>query len=410
MLNLGHFRGERDDRDQDRPQKRIQVQTSHRAPTGTIRLLTTSDDGVSPGEVVLIPSGDSVTSEPFATADVRTGLSVSRVIAFSTPGRVLPIASSDVSSSPRPAVLERSPVVSSGVRSRETHSATSAPSVAAKPFYVTQAGSESPPYFQPRHPQPVQRPPPVGPSPGTSITVPQTHTPAQATRFSSQPPRAPPPPPVSPKPQRFLSPQPPSGLTATVTSAPFDGGQTHREVTRQQQVQRSADGSSTTVVQREVTTTSGRPSFVKGQTSAFNAVQPREVTAPTQKSYKTTTTTLKSTTSIVSQKSPTPFVSSYPSNILQQQYQTPILPASYSTDNQIKNNEPQLFKPAKFVPSSGQKDIPGLFTPSSPLVDYNVQSGFKDGKENVSPQPMFQVRKYKLLYYAHRAALLYYNH
>ncbi|CAG5130027.1 unnamed protein product [Candidula unifasciata] len=404
-LVLEIFRGDKSDRDQGKPQKLIQVQTSHRAPTGTIRLLTTSDDGVSPGEVVLIPSGDSVTSESLGTADVRPGLTVSRVVAFSSPGRVLAVSSSNVTSTSKTTVVGRSPVISSDARPRDTHSATSAPNVSAKPFYVTQAGSESPPYFHPSQPQPVRQPPPGGPRPQTSIAVSQSYSTSHPPRFSSQPPRAPPPPPVSPKPQRFLSPQPPSfgaspqppsfgatpsGVTPTAASSTFDRGQTHRELTREQHVQRSADGSSTTVVQREVTTTSGRPSFVKGQTSAFNAVQPHEVIKPAQKSIKTTTTTVKST-SIITQKGPTPFASSIPSNILQQQYQAPTAP-SYSTDTQHNRTETQLFKPTKFVPSSIKKDVTGLFSAPSPLADHNVQDRFREGKENVSPQPMFQVK------------------
>uniref|UniRef100_A0A0B7B449 PDZ domain-containing protein n=1 Tax=Arion vulgaris TaxID=1028688 RepID=A0A0B7B449_9EUPU len=426
-LSLEIYRGDIDDLSVNKHKKTIQISSSSGSNlSGTLRLVTTSDDGVSPGDVILIPSGDSVTSDSRETnhyggvrlaakGDSRRSVTLPVISVDSSTVRTVNVPVRDRRSTSKTSSLDKSSISSSDVGIRDVHSATSQYTVAAKPFFVSQATSSDssyPPQNPPQHPQP---PPQVSPQTHTQVVaqvqqvynlqpslnyIPQPPHTSYAPPLSPQSPRSQYPPPVSPKPKRILISQPPSvsikppGLTSSVTSSTFDDGKVHREVTREQHVHSSDDGTSTTFVQREkTTTTTGRPSFVKNQTSAFNAVQPSDAATTTHRPlHRSTTTSRKSTTNIINQKGPTPFISSGPSTILQSQFQTQTAPTPRSIDNQTFNNDAPLFKPTKFVPSNSKKDIQGLYTPTSPMVDFNVHSGYNDGKENMSPQPMFQVK------------------
>ncbi|XP_059168251.1 uncharacterized protein LOC131950211 [Physella acuta] len=251
----------------------------------------------------------------------------------------------------------------------EVHSSFQQSKVCAEPFVDSVETASSPSRYSPHV---IAEPAPI-------LVQPEVTVISQPAPGLSPHSRSPVPPPVSPKPQRFSSPQPPPvsakppGVMSTSAHATFDDGRTRREVTSEQHVQKSDDGRSSTFVQRETvhTTSNYGPSYVQNQTSAFNVVQSNGATRRT-----TTSKTTVNTTAVTNKKGPTPFQSTVSSNIPLPQ---PALPTSLSSGN-LTSTGP-LFKPTKFVPGQGKKDIPGLY---SPLVD---------GKENAPPQPMFQVKK-----------------
>ncbi|XP_012935625.1 uncharacterized protein LOC101862103 [Aplysia californica] len=383
-----------------------------------------------------------------ATVDDVSGSTFNTGEDTSSSGLIMTASVDDVTSSTNdPVFLESSPVIStqfgdvtSNVEDFQSSSTLTA--VMAEPF------TDSARFNGPSPTRLSPLPPKTSPKPSKSPSIspqppPQIYSPKPTQSQSPQPPKiyspvAPPQsvspkaPPVSPKPQASVSPLPqprspqpppvspkPSRTTSSAATATFDDGQTRREVTREQHVTNSEDGRSNTVVQKETTTTTSTnkrgPSFVKSQASAFNSVQPTSAQQISQRTT-TTSTTVKSTTnnnnnnnnninngsfkvvnnaSKASIQPPTPLSASTSSNFLQQRPQpTTTFSSSFSSDTIRSNtNVAPVFKPTRFVPGSGtKKEVPGLFSPPSSQAEVNVSTTFMDGKENVSPQRMFQVK------------------
>lgn len=172
-----------------------------------------------------------------------------------------------------------------------------------------------------------------------------------------------------------------SNSTSSTTS--FDNDrQTRQEVTREQHVQERPNGYDVTVVQKTtVSATSSAPipkkptAFVKSQKSAFDAPQ-------------------KSPPAVVNgsvgmKKGPEPFKTTQRQAQPQMDYKAATLP-------RVKQGPAPMFKPSKFVPGQGKRDIPGLYTPASPQIEVNIHAMYEDGKENMQPlPPRFQVRSSK---------------
>ncbi|RUS82054.1 hypothetical protein EGW08_010184 [Elysia chlorotica] len=285
-----------------------------------------------------------------------------------------------------------------------------------------QAFSPQPQAFSPQpqafSPQPQAfSPRPVAPKPVTSRSPLQAWSPNRpATSPKPQgPPTSPKPkaPPTSPKP--VLVPTPvvsrsigtDNGVVTSVSTSTFDDGTTRREVSHQ--VQRSGDGrnnTTTTTLRRETTTTTNKttqpfsstsasPSTAnKGnifnQTSAFNVVQPAPNGNAPQRNLSTrSSTTIKSTVTQNSQPQPKPHQQQQQQQP-QQQYLFTNISSSRSTSDLPSASGSPLFKPSRFVPGRERKDIPGLYGPGSPMMD--TQGNMVFGKENVAPQPQFQVK------------------
>uniref|UniRef100_A0A2C9LRS9 PDZ domain-containing protein n=1 Tax=Biomphalaria glabrata TaxID=6526 RepID=A0A2C9LRS9_BIOGL len=394
-LSLEIYRGDNDDSTRDKPKKAILV-------PGGVAAAPVQDEAPQ-AQFIKTSSVDNVTSDSFETAesDISHGgfkvtvsvdeMSGSTYNTETSPGLILRATVDDVSASSRATkMVEPSPVLSVQTAEYtkdqyELESTSSLPTVMATPFTDSTVIVDAPA---------------LSFIPGPQLPGPQalTDTYRSGTVTASRSPqsRSPVPPPVSPKPVAVPPPPPispkPSGVTSSSSYATFDDGQTRREVTREQHIQRSDDGSNSTVVQRESTLTTSNygPSYVKSQQSSFNVVQSSGI-GDTQKSSSKTTTLLNTTTTVVNKKGPTPFASSVSSNIQLPPIPQPGLSGSLSTGNLSK--PAPMFKPTKYVPGSGKKEVPGLYPPTSPLVDTNVNAKFKFGKENAAPTPMFQVKK-----------------
>ncbi|KAH9502330.1 hypothetical protein Btru_073477 [Bulinus truncatus] len=413
-LTLEIFRGDIDDVSRDKPKKAILV------PGGSmISVAPATSETPAAATLTETSSVDNVTSDSLETAESdisHGGFKITATVddtsgsAYQTEtssGLILTATVDDVSSSTRAThMVEPSPVALAhvgevnavGYRNdqNETESLSSHPVVMATPFFDSTVIADAPA---------------ISYVPGPEYLGSQAHPDAShlETVAASRSPhsRSPvPPPPVSPKPSRAvvipppppISPQP-SGITSTSSYAAFENGQTRREVSREQRVQLGdGGGKSSTVVQRDTvfSTNTNGPSYLQSQKSTVSVVQSSgDLGDSSQRSYKkttTTTTSLNSTTTVVNKKGPTPFTSSVSSNIQLTPAPQPGLSGSLSSGNLSGSSAP-LFKPSKYEPGSGKKELPGLYAPTSPMVDANVTAMFKYGKENAPPQPMFQVKK-----------------
>lgn len=259
-----------------------------------------------------------------------------------------------------------------------------------------QAFSPQPQAFSPQPQAFSPQPQAFSPKPITSKSPLQAWSP---NRLATSPkPQAPP---TSPKP--MLAPTPvvsksigtDNGVTTSTSTSTFDDGSTRRLVSHQ--VQRFGDGrnsTTTTSIRQETTTTTnkkGQPypaklstskasTKISKQTSAFNVVQPAAFNATPQRNISTVTNTTSLRT-VSSQGSQQPQQ--------QQQFITTNISSSRSTTDIPSTSSAPIFRPSKFVPGGPKKEMPGLYGPDSPRM--NSEGSLVFGKENVAPQPQFQV-------------------